>query len=114
MGGIYISNMKLPENCFQCPAHEWFDFGGENHGYQCPILRTIKAVSNCEARTKRRDNCPMIPVNEHGDLIERQAAYDSILNGMVMTGYQSRALDCIAEYNVPTVIHTNEVSDVMY
>ena len=60
--------MDLPKNCFQCPAHEWFDFGGENHGYQCPILHTTKAVSNCEARTKRRDNCPLIPVPQHGRL----------------------------------------------
>jgi len=43
-------------------------------------------------------------VPPHGDLIERKAAYDSLLDGMVMTGYQSRALDCIAEYIVPTII----------
>lgn len=68
MSGIYIPGMKLPENCFLCPAHEWFDFGGKNHGYQCPILRTTTCISNCEARTKRRDNCPMIPVPPHGRL----------------------------------------------
>lgn len=66
--GVLIKGMDLPENCFKCPAHEWFDFGGENHGYQCPILRTTKCISNCEARTKRRDNCPMIPVRLHGRL----------------------------------------------
>ena len=70
MSGIYIHDMKMPENCFQCPAHEWFDFGGENHGYQCPILRTTTCISNCEARTKRRDNCPLIPVPDHGRLID--------------------------------------------
>lgn len=37
------------------------------------------------------------------DLIRRKDAYDSLLNGMVMTGYQSRALDCIAEYSIPAV-----------
>lgn len=50
-----------------------------------------------------------IPVPPHdGDLIERKAAYDSLLDGMVMTGYQSRALDCIAEYRVPTIIQAEE------
>lgn len=73
MAGIYIPHKNLPENCFQCPAHEWFDFGGENHGYQCPLLRTTKCISNCEARTKRRDNCPVAPVPDHGDLIDRDA-----------------------------------------
>ena len=35
------------------------------------------------------------------EYIDRDAAYNSILNGMVMTGYQSRALDCISEFSVP-------------
>lgn len=37
------------------------------------------------------------------DLIRREDAYESLLNGMVMTGFQSRALDCISEFCVPTV-----------
>jgi len=49
-----------------------------------------------------------VPVPPHGDLIERKAAYDSLLDGMVMTGYQSRALDCINEYYVPTIIEAEE------
>ena len=49
-----------------------------------------------------------VTVPPHGDLIERKAAYDSLLHGMVMTGYQSRALDCIAEYSVPTIIPAEE------
>lgn len=49
-----------------------------------------------------------IPVPPHGDLIERNAAHDSILDGMVMTGYQSRALDCISEFYVPTIIPAEE------
>lgn len=35
------------------------------------------------------------------DYISREAAYESLLNGMVMTGYQSRALDCISEFSIP-------------
>jgi len=49
-----------------------------------------------------------VPVPPHGDLIERKAAYDSILAGMVMTGYQSRALDCISEFYVPAIIPAEE------
>ena len=49
-----------------------------------------------------------VKIPPHGDLIERKAAYDSILNGMVMTGYQSRALDCINEFWVPTIIEAEE------
>jgi len=49
-----------------------------------------------------------IPVPPHGDLIDRKTAYDSLLNGMVMTGYQSKALDCINEFYVPTIIPAEE------
>ena len=45
-----------------------------------------------------------VPVPPHGDLIERKTAYDSLLHGMVMTGYQSRALSCIDEFRVPTIV----------
>ena len=49
-----------------------------------------------------------VPIPPHGDLIERKDTYDSLLNGMVMTGYQSRALDCISEFYVPTIIPADE------
>ena len=49
-----------------------------------------------------------VPVPPHGDLIERKAAYDSLFSGMVMTGFQSRALDCINEFYVPTIIPAEE------
>lgn len=49
-----------------------------------------------------------IYVPPHGDLIDRQTTYNSLLDGMVMTGYQSMALDCIRECYVPTVIPAEE------
>lgn len=66
--GVYIKGLQMPENCFQCPAREWYDFGGENHGYLCRVLNTSKCVTNCEARTKRRGNCAIVPVPNHGRL----------------------------------------------
>lgn len=47
-------------------------------------------------------------IEPHGDLIDRKVAYNSLLYGMVMTGYQSQALNCIDEYWVPTVIPESE------
>lgn len=54
------------------------------------------------------DKFEVVPVPPHGDLIERKEAHDSLLSGMVMTGYQSRALDCINEIYVPTIIPASE------
>ena len=100
MSGIYIHDMKMPENCFQCPAHEWFDFGGENHGYQCPILRTTTCISNCEARTKRRDNCPMIPVPPHGRLIDG----DALKENWCVTELGNKVVEVVEIDGAPTII----------
>lgn len=35
------------------------------------------------------------------EYIKREDAYESLLYGMVMTGYQSRALDCISKFSIP-------------
>ena len=35
------------------------------------------------------------------DLIYRKNVYNSLLNGMAMMGYQSRALNCVAECAAP-------------
>ena len=52
---------------------------------------------------------PLVSVpSPHGDLIDRDEAHKSLLNGMVMTGYQSRALDCISSLRVPTIIEAEE------
>ena len=78
-----LINMEMPKNCFFC---------------------RFKNIGICESK----EDCPLIEVPPHGDLIERKAAYDSILDGMVMTGYQSMALDCIRELYVPTIIQAEE------
>ena len=92
--GVYI-NMEMPENCALCPV---WDAGN--------CLVATEAII-CEY-TKRPSDCPLVPVPPHGDLIDRNTAYDSLLDGMVMTGYQSRALDCISDFYVPTIIPAEE------
>lgn len=79
--GVYIKGMEMPKNCLECPL---------------VVCLNVKS------------DCPLVPVPPHGDLIDRKAAYDSLLDGMVMTGYQSRALDCISEFYVPTIIEAEE------
>ena len=55
--GIEIYGLSLPNSCFKCFASHWYDYGGIA-GYQCmAIPMDTKIISNCEARTKRRDDC---------------------------------------------------------
>lgn len=89
--GIYIKGMEMPTN---------------------DELLYIKIYSNGKVAIDMDLECKQIatavPVPPHGDLIERKTAYDSLLNGMVMTGYQSMALDCISDFYVPTIIPASE------
>ena len=58
---ILIKNMEMPKSCEKCPL-------------KCvvksnPMIITNKGVS----RLTKEKNCPLIPVPEHGDLIDRDA-----------------------------------------
>ena len=57
MSGIYIPNMEMPTTCYDnCPCQSL---------HWCNVLKEIT-----EPMTgKRIDNCPLIPVPDHGRLI---------------------------------------------
>lgn len=65
MSGVYIKGMEMPRNCGECPlSGDWY----------CNALPSIPAwhkeyVSSLTAKT-RMDRCPLIPVPEHGTLID--------------------------------------------
>lgn len=56
--GVYFPDLQMPRNCFQCPAREWYDYGGKVHGYACRVLHDGKIVTNVQARMQRRPDCP--------------------------------------------------------
>ena len=97
-----FKGMEMPPNCMLC--NFCVEEADPADGEMCMVTGSLMPPCTME----RLDNCPLFPVPPHGDLIDRKAAYDSILDGMVMTGYQSRALDCINEFYVPTIIPASE------
>lgn len=99
---VLIKDMKMPTRCIACQL---------NYDSVACILtgsRFYKCNTEFDPSEERLSDCPLIPIPPYSDLIERKAAYDSILKGMVMTGYQSRALDCISDFYVPTIIPAEE------
>lgn len=70
---VYIKGMEMPKSCEKCPFLDYeegfcFASGAENKSgwYEftlCPS--TIKG--------RRHDDCPLVPVSPHGDLIDRNA-----------------------------------------
>ena len=98
---ILIKNMKMP------PTGLYFASVDNTSGKDKTVVTIGRMLDNRDVR-QVVGSFELIPVPPHGDLIERKAAYNSILNGMVMTGYQSKTLDCINEFYVPTVIPASE------
>lgn len=62
MSGVYIKGMQMPTNCFLCPLSVL----NENRLF-CEVTK------NEVLRAKIDVECPLIPVPDHGDLIDREA-----------------------------------------
>ena len=65
---VYIKGMELPKSCAGCR----FAIAHYSYARCLAILDNINYV-----RGQRDSRCPLIPVPDHGDLIERDAIYDS-------------------------------------
>lgn len=57
--GVYIKGMEMPANCFLCPLSVL----NENRLF-------CQATKNEVVRAKIDANCPLVPVPQHGDLID--------------------------------------------
>lgn len=75
MAGIYIPGMEMPKNCFDC---DFSLFYNEMADLVCPILRG--EVSDCGFNTleERHPDCPLVPVPNHGRLINADALWVEI------------------------------------
>ncbi len=108
--GVYFKDMRMPENCFRCPAHEWYDFGGKDHGYKCAAMvvgnpQYGKVISNCDARMRRMEHCPAMPADDHGRLVDA----DKLSFAMMDCRSGDEAL-CVLD-EAPTVIPEERCQD---
>ena len=62
MSGIYIKGMEMPINCMTCPC-------ADNAG--CAITGAI--ISSKAMAYGRTDDCPLVPVPDHGRLVDADA-----------------------------------------
>lgn len=72
MSGIYIPGMEMPKVCHECRLYE-ADI------YYCAIADRPLDVSNSEIG--RCSFCPLIPVPDHGRLIDERDALDAVRQG---------------------------------
>jgi len=65
MADILIKGMEMPESCYYCPM--------KNDGYYlCKATRPYKELED-DCKECKPQWCPLVPVQPHGDLIDRDA-----------------------------------------
>ena len=68
MSGIYLHGMKMPKNCDECWT-KFHGFGWVEHDEEWGTFYCKAGKGFCsDPRTK----CPLLPVPDHGDLIDRK------------------------------------------
>lgn len=79
MSGIYIPGMEMPTCCDRCIYSGWSNFyqiyictarwrQSENEALLFDKKRTNSVVT---MRSGRADNCPLVPVPDHGRLVDK-------------------------------------------
>lgn len=103
MSGIYIPGMEMPKNCFDCPLFDdvYTDADGDDD-YSCGLGVPLDYY---QASGGNQKDCPLVPVPEHGRLIDADALrYWSDDSAMIAFDYVTRSQINAA----PTIIQASE------
>ena len=101
---VFIKGMDMPVDCRDCRL---MDFDTDSGKTWCSPADAILAEDwNPIPFNGRPDWCPLVEVKTpHGDLIDRDNAYNVMLNEMCGTGFQGKASYVLkSELYTPTVI----------
>jgi len=106
---VYIKGMEMPTSCFYCPFREKVN----PDDYVCMALNKEFEETFSLIAGKRYKNCPLIPVPEHGRLIDADAL-ESVCVEQETDNYckqhqprnWARAFECFEMYvsDAPTII----------
>ena len=98
MSGIYIPGVEMPAHCMDCP----FMVSRDND--DC-ILQSTEANESFENWEQMRAGCPLIPVPEHGRLIDADASKSDGFHTLVCyTGKMPYEYTAMLIDDVPTII----------
>lgn len=108
---LYVEEQDMPQNCAECKAEGHYENSyGDECGFFCPF--GYKAYTSGTRDTKRLDNCPLVPVQPHGRLIDASKIgltdFEIILcqNGNPFKNALEMLLEKIE--NAPTIIPAEE------
>ena len=75
MSGVYIKSLEMPESCLDCKVHYVWGSGRP----QCLITGEFIDDRNAY-KQKRLEDCPLVPVPDHGRLIDADALYEGLVS----------------------------------
>lgn len=99
--GIYIPGMEMPKSCGKCKAFVCYrQWAGDTGDCFCGITK-----NDAEADGKNAD-CPLIPVPDHGRLIDADALCDKLEKAGKIKPYLEGALNVAISFALtsPTII----------
>lgn len=106
---VYILGMEMPTSCYGCIFFKQVDYWNKND--ETDILSKCKRTGEFtwESVNGYMPNCPLIPVPEHGRLIEEKAIKNKIANHILDTeyawGWNAAMKQCYeAVEDAPTII----------
>lgn len=88
MSGIYIPGMEMPKGCAFCKI-------SRRNGKKmiCPFIWKCEwDIHDPMSADHRLDNCPLIPVPEHGPLVDALEVINTFSEEFIFTNEQAKAL----------------------
>ena len=96
---ILIKGMEMPKSCMDCPFKGFDRAGGRGNICTINDSITIHAVlDGVDIKFVRMGDCPLVPVPQHGDLIDRDAL---IKDGWLNLHKEVRRMSGCAIYELP-------------
>ena len=98
---ILIKGMDMPTSCYKCQIRQ-----RDGMDIVCPVAHERFSVTDVNILGYRLDNCPLVPVPPHGDLIDR----DSLMKGegRYIISFGKEGIDVVEINRAPTIIPAEE------
>lgn len=101
MSGVYFKGIEMPKSCRDC----WLKMNcDECEGWECVCVPLHTSIGYFDdlLTDKRREDCPIIPVPDHGDLIDKRDVQKLIYQGMPTKSLADAMSRLI--FDAPTII----------
>lgn len=101
---IIIKSMTMPKNCMDCPFKGFDRAGGRRN--LCTINESITfnaVLDGVDVKFVRMDDCPLIPVPDHGRLGDLDALIEKRWDADTRCGYV-QVIDVADIEEAPTII----------